>query len=126
MRTATLAPLQKARRGAHLFTGSSRRVGPRSALLPFAFALPGPLLGALAGPWFALRRLELGPRQERPRLAQPREHLDPLPHRHRRHLPHQPADLVELLEELLDLRRLHPTADGDASPPAHVDHVGVA
>ena len=45
-------------------------------------------------------------RIEGARLAQARDHLDPLPHAHAHHLPHEHTDLLELRQELLDLMRL--------------------
>src|SRR5262245_2774369 len=59
-------------------------------------------------------------------FAQARDHLDALPQAHRRHLPHQRADLLELLEELLDLVRFDAAAGSNAATPADVDDVRIA
>src|SRR5437588_303474 len=63
---------------------------------------------------------------EHARLAHARHHLEPLPDAHVGHLPHQRADLVELVNELLDLVRLGAAAGRDAPAPADVDDVRVA
>ena len=71
-------------------------------------------------------RLEFAARHERAHLSEARHGLHAFPEAHLRHLAHQCADLIELIEELLDLVRLGAAAGRDAPATALVDHVGIA
>src|ERR1051326_6772084 len=68
---------------------------------------------------------EHAPRHHAAHFAEAGDHLDALPHAHLRHLPHQGANLLELIQELFDLVRLDAAAGGDASTTADIDDVRV-
>src|SRR5262249_55199397 len=53
------------------------------------------------------------------------DHFHAVDDRHVRDLPHDHAHLTELIQELLDIMRLHAAPRGDAATPAEIDHVWV-
>src|SRR5882724_12021148 len=101
----------------------ARLLVPLVLLLLLFLAFLGPFLGALAMAGADLGLLERGTGLEGAHLAQAGHHLDPLPDAHLSHLPHQSPDLLELVEELLDVRRLRAAASRDATAPAHIDDI---
>src|SRR5215467_6305195 len=78
----------------------------------------------MAGPDLGLEQFRAG--QEGPGLAEPADHLYSLPDAHLGHLPHDDADLVKLVDKLLDLVRPDAAARSNAAATAHVDDVRIA
>ena len=97
-----------------------------SFLFAFLLAVLGALLGglAVAGADFAPEHLAAG--IEGAHLAKASEHLKAIPHAFLGHLPHEAANLVELVDELLDLMRLGATAGCNAATAIDVDYIGIA
>src|SRR5438105_4903348 len=126
IQTATSPPFCSRLPKSLRFGSLLRRSMSPSFLFAFLLAVLGALLGglAVAGADFAPEHLAAG--IEGAHLAKASEHLKAIPHAFLGHLPHEAANLVELVDELLDLMRLGATPRGNAAAAAEVDDVRVA
>src|SRR5581483_6074100 len=69
---------------------------------------------------------DIGTGQKSTHVAEVGHHFNAFEDAHPGHLPHHTADLLELVEELLDFVRLGAAAGGDPAPAVDVDDVRIA